>query len=477
MTASNTLKNPPIESDGIIESAALDGAALRVSANGKSWWDRTGRDQVRRLPVRMLGGVFSSSSLSLADQTLVSATNFFTTVLLGRSDPTGSQLGVYQLGFAVVLLATCIQSALISTPYAVFGIRMAEDRRAAYARNTVTHQSVFSSIFSVMLVLLGLTMAWGWAPAGFSAVNWILAVVLPLILVREFVRRVAFAHLRVGTALLLDILVTCLQVGGLLALRFSGNLSASTAFLVTGLACAAASAATFGLIAQKFSTKSGNSFADLGLNWTFGRWALAGQLAYLGIAYTIPWILALDTGTELAGRLAACSSLVMISNPLMIGLSNYLTPLAVHSTHSGGIEALRKLVLRSTLAITAIMSVLVILLLLTAGHLLTLVYGTHLAQDHWVVVILALGVLGICSAIGADSGLMAMHRPQIIFWSHFSGLITTISLGLALIPLYGVMGAAIAIFAGQTLAGAVKIVWFVWMCRDSSAIPALPKHA
>ncbi len=60
-----------------------------------------------------------------------------------------------------------------------------------------------------------MAIAYGWGSAGFAPVSGILAIVLPMLLVREFVRRIAFAHLQVVQVLLLDVAVAVLQMGGL----------------------------------------------------------------------------------------------------------------------------------------------------------------------------------------------------------------------------------------------------------------------
>src|SRR5690606_14089630 len=105
------------------------------------------------------------------DQAFVCGTNFLTMVFLGSTDE--HELGVYQLGFSIVLLATCIQGALISAPYTVFGNRMDRDARAAYAGSTLMHQWALSALLTLALAVAGICIAIGWGPASFGVVDWI----------------------------------------------------------------------------------------------------------------------------------------------------------------------------------------------------------------------------------------------------------------------------------------------------------------
>ena len=65
-------------------------------------------------------------------------------------------------------------------------------------------------------------------------------------------------------------------------------------------------------------------------------------------------MLAILSSPEATGRYAACMSLVMVANPLLIGLDNFLSPQAIHVFHAKGIAGLRRLTLRAALLITAI---------------------------------------------------------------------------------------------------------------------------
>ena len=76
-------------------------------------------------------GTLRQGLLSLADQAVVSATNFATGVIVARTC-SREELGLYMLGFSVILLATDLQTSLISTPYMVYAPRLKGRAHALY---------------------------------------------------------------------------------------------------------------------------------------------------------------------------------------------------------------------------------------------------------------------------------------------------------------------------------------------------------
>ena len=154
--------------------------------------------------------------LGLFDQAIVSGTNFLTTVIIGRycgAEP----LGVYSLGFTLLVLIAVAQESLICVPYNVFGNRMESEDRRRYASSLFGHY-LFLASGAVLLLAIGGAMA----PSHLQPMVWILIGVAPLTLLREFGRRVSLAHLRLREAVGLDAAVAVLQLGALASRALTG---------------------------------------------------------------------------------------------------------------------------------------------------------------------------------------------------------------------------------------------------------------
>ena len=83
--------------------------------------------------------------ISLADQAVASATNFLTGVIIARTC-SKEQLGLYMLGFSLILLMTDFQTSLITTPYMVYSPRLKGRAHALYTGSTLIHQLAFCLI-------------------------------------------------------------------------------------------------------------------------------------------------------------------------------------------------------------------------------------------------------------------------------------------------------------------------------------------
>ena len=145
----------------------------------------------------LLEKVRSNTVLSLIDQVVVSGTRFVTTVMVGRFG-SDSELGIYSLAFSLVILVLSFQEALISTPYTIFVTHLDKLSQKAYSTNTLI-QALCLSFLATILLLIGCAVTFLISEA--SSLIWLLtitAVLLPLMLIREFARRFAFAHLKLS---------------------------------------------------------------------------------------------------------------------------------------------------------------------------------------------------------------------------------------------------------------------------------------
>ena len=131
-----------------------------------------------------------------------------------------------------------------------------------------------------------------------------------------------------------------------------------------GVACAVSGGTTFFLMRRSFAPNRGTAIADLRRNWSFGKWAFGSQLATLASGYGMPWMLALFLGTAATGRYAACLSIVMIANPLLIGLNNFLSPQAIHAYHTHGLGGLRKFTWGISAWVTGTLTAMTVLLVI-----------------------------------------------------------------------------------------------------------------
>src|ERR1039458_5166888 len=234
--------------------------------------------------------------LSLVDQAVVSATNFLTGIIIARAC-SKEELGLYMLGFSLILLVTDLQTSLISTPFMIYAPRLRDDAHALYTGSTLLHQSALSLLIVAALACGAYVTASGVGPRGLGPVLWALVAVATLIMLREYARRIYFACLKVKRALLLDTCIAVGQISGLLLLAHLGLLSASRACWLIGFACGVAVLGWLWSERSFYRLRIGESLADLKKNWMFGKWVLASGLVWSISMNLYSWLLAAFHGT------------------------------------------------------------------------------------------------------------------------------------------------------------------------------------
>jgi O-antigen/teichoic acid export membrane protein len=281
------------------------------------------------------------------------------------------------------------------------------------------------------------------AAGGMQPVLWMLVVVGAFIPFREFARRVCFARLQMKAALVMDGCVALSLASGLFLLAYLGKLSASRAFGVIGLGCGLAGLAWFFWARRSLAFSLKQAVLDLSHNWSFGKKILFGNTAVFFSYQLSYWFLALFHGTAEVGLLAACQSVIALSNPIMLGSGLFLKVKAAHAFTQGGTGRLRGLVIKSTMVIALSMSLFCVAIMVIGDRLVTILYGVHYAGHSLLLAILAISVLVSFVQYGIYCGLLAMEKTEIIFSIYLLHAGITLTIGLWLIHTWGPLGAAL----------------------------------
>jgi O-antigen/teichoic acid export membrane protein len=328
---------------------------------------------------------------------------------------------------------------------------------ASYASSTLVHQAAVSLLASGGLLVLAGVISAGVGPPSFRPVAWVLAGVMPLLLLREFVRRFAFAHFRVRAAIAFDLAVSVMQLSGLLLLAWFHRLSIPAVYLVIGGSCGVACAAWFVAGAHPWRFTPAHIAADWRDHWSFGRWALAGQLAGLTCC-VLPWMLERAHGVGAAGVWGTCNQLVGPASLFIMGMTNSFFPKAAHAfAHGGGPEVAR--VMRATMLMFVAVLGTFCLAAWFAGDLLLVLFGRGYVGNGAVVAVLALAALADALGMTAGGGLWAMHRPKANFAADVVQTVVTFAVAGGLVVPLGALGIAIAMVAGRSAGAAVR--WFM----------------
>ena len=396
--------------------------------------------------------------LTLIDQALVSGTTFLASIIIGRTCEK-EQLGLYLIGLSIIWFLTEWQGVIIWEPYTVFRHKFAGPSLALFTGSTLIHQLTLSALGIIALWGAGFCLSTGFGPPGLPGVIWVLVIASSFIAFREYARRICFANFQIGTALLLDLFAVAVQVGGLVLLASLGNLSASSALAALGLGSLLASFYWLLRARDSLAFSITHAVSDLGLNWSFGRWVLGGNMTLLLSIQFYPWALSAFHGTAAVGVLAACQWVILVG-PFLKGSGNFIGPRAAQAFARGGYGELRRFVAISSLVIAIVIGLVCAAMICFGEQLLVFFYGPKYAGNSNVVSILALDTLVIGLAFSIDFGIWAMGRPDFNFKVNCVRMGITLTLGLWLVMNYGPLGAAIGLLVGNIIAALLQYAFF-----------------
>jgi O-antigen/teichoic acid export membrane protein len=391
-------------------------------------------------------------ALGFLDQAVVSGTSFITTVLISHwTSP--DQLGLYAIGITVLLSMLAVQDSLISLPYTIQRHEPLSTPNE-HAGSALTHCGLLAAFGVIILTLAAFALSARGLRPELMAMMWALAGVVPFALLREFGRRFAFAHLRMAPAFMLDAAVATIQLSALCWLGWAGWMSPATACAAIGGACAVASLVWLYTTRVEFVIRADQVRATMKQSWGLGKWLFALQITVSVHACSPYWLLALGAGTSATGVYAACMSIVLFANPLMIGIGNTVAPKAALALKEGGPSRLRREIIRVSLLLWAAMTLFCLVLFFVGEDVMRFLYhGEEYAGHGQTVLVLALALQALTVSMPVSMALQSMGRPQAVLWASGAGTVLTVVLGWLMLD-WGPTGAAYAYLAGS-LAGAV----------------------
>ena len=277
----------------------------------------------------MLAGLATPSRrqtvLSVGDQAIIGATNFLTAIAIGRwCGP--EELGIFGVGITFVYLLVATQEPLVTTPYTIFIARTEAKEKPTYRASTLLSYLALSAIFVTLFCVATIASVAIVSDRHITYVLASLTLLVPCWLLREFARRTAYAEFNLRVSVVINSIAMAIQIVGLTSLALSGHLSAATGFLILALANFAAGATWF--YAARSSMKfSGRALKDtIKKHWNIGKVMMLSQVVNALGGQALPWIIMFFRGATATGAFVACEQVIRLANPLMVGLTNILTP-------------------------------------------------------------------------------------------------------------------------------------------------------
>jgi O-antigen/teichoic acid export membrane protein len=378
----------------------------------------------------------------LADQGVVSLGGFVVSLALART-LAPQEYGLYSLLFLAMLQLQVVTGSLLFYPLSVRGTVLSTDERANLFGTGLVLLLAICIPLSAVLATIFYTLDRPELIA--PAIAWLI-----LWQVQELLRRCLFAEMRHIGAIPGDAIRYLGQGAALLALAATGRLTLANALAVM------AAASGLGIALQAFQVSLAfNRLTDWRRTtyqcWRIGSSSLGSNLLSTLSVQMFPWLLAVLGGTILAANFQASLNVVMVTNPVLIGLCNVIPQVVARDQRRGGAaQAWRAS--RGHMLLGAI-PVFVYYALISAwpDAVLATLYGR---SSPYLVLSMPARMMAAAAMIGfgvemVNAYVHGLEEARLSLKINAVGLVTSILVGLPLTLAAGLNGSCVAIVAAN----------------------------
>lgn len=355
---------------------------------------------------------------ALTDQSVVSATNFLTAVMLVRFMGL-HEFGIFTLAWMSVLFVNSIQSALIIAPMMSIGPKQEEKNRPSYYGAVVFQELVLvSGCFVIVFIALKVSDIF-FPHIGLQQLALPLAVSAFAYQMQDFVRRYFFVTHQSRRALADDALSYLTQLPILLLLHRVGHLNSATAlWTMAGTSLVGLLPVWFWMEPLIFSREWIKAITLR--HWRFSRWLGASALLQWTSGNLFLIVAPVYFGAAAAGVLKASQNLMGVTHVWFQGLDNVVPVETARRLHEGGVHLMLSYT-RSILAKWGGLTLLFAIIMGAApGFWLRLIYTPEMAQYGYILRLYALLYLLMFVGGPMRAGLQAMEYTVPIFWSYLA---------------------------------------------------------
>lgn len=419
---------------------------------------------------------------ALSAQAILSLTRLFSKMVVGGRFGPGSEaeLGYYDTAFGILMMVVALHEAFVTTPMTYFTHRVKVPEQRTFAGRMLSLSLAYCVLAAIGLGVALLARAF---MKNFESIGPLmialtaLTVMMPFQLLREFSRRWLLATLQVWQSAVLELLFATLFIVFLLVMLAMETVSASTLFLYTGIANLACLVIWWKYFRTSFDPIVDGLATQTRKNFTYGKWIAGENLSSVGMIFFSQWFLMATQGEVAAGVYSACMTIVLMSNPFLLGVASLFAPQAAQEYENNGYRGLLAMLAKYTVLVTLVLGTFSAVLFFYGDFLTAKMFGESYRQfflehfqgrnDVTFILSLAMPCFGISFLL--TNCLLATNRPQHNFTAAMLGMLVTIACNvLATSP--NVKTAAYSFLAGvivTTLARGV-LLFMTWVKREQT---------
>lgn len=397
--------------------------------------------------------------LAIADQGLITGSNFVIGVLLARWLP-ADQYGVYAVAYAMFLLFSMLHQSLLQEPQMVFGASAYCHCPRGYLKALLRLHLATSLLISCVLCLSAEVALKLGQPGGLPGALAALAIAAPLILLFWIGRRSFYLQFSPVPAVVGGLLYSAFASCGLYVARRVRLLSPMFALLLMGLGALAASIFFFTYLKLRLPPcHAAPSLRETWhRHWRYGRWALASAAVMWIPANIFYPLLSSFSGMAQAGELKALMNFAAPVLQTSAALAVLLLPYAVRIHKQKGFAGTGTITRQITLlgmSGTVLYWLPLLLFRTPAFHLL---YSGRYTEVAYLLPVVALGSLFFSAFFASANALRATESPDSVFVAVLVSTCISLTIGVPAVRIFGVKGAVWSMTLSEMLAFVVALL-------------------
>lgn len=428
---------------------------------------------LKRIPFRRLANLGARGLASIADQGATAAISFLASVFIGRK--LGAEpLGIYAITNVFVTLIRSLQNSIVLEPMSVYGPRRTREEQRGYFSFLLGLENAWVGGL-MLLMMAGAALVWAAGRIETDVLYAFLAgaVFAFLSCFQYFLRRQFYIEFRQYLAMVQSLsFLLLVAVGFAVMYRFDGWTLIDVYVLLCGcsVVVCVVQGGRFWHRLTRLNAADIRRYARE--HWSYGKWVLLtvpiGLVTYQGYFFFVGSLVS----TEAAGHLKAVETLIAPFSQVAMGLSLMLIPMVSRNIDQMSLAEQRARALRLSIPLFALAIVYAAAVYFGGEYALRALFGEHIEDAVGIVKIMAFVPLFLAAPMPASVFLSALQRANMRFYSQTTAAIGTMLVGVPLVVLYGLHGAAAALLFSQVLfsAGQWGCLFWVWR-RHASPRP------
>lgn len=413
---------------------------------------------LRRIWLLFTGQTARGGAAAAADQAILSLTNFLAAVLLGRSvEPI--EFGVYAVGYLALHLARAVQEGVLIQPLSALAPGMDEGAFRRHVTGAAVLQVAAAVASSLAALSLGAVLLWtGNDVAGPTVLS--LWFVLLTWQPQEFLRRVFYARGRVNAAVANTLVASAVRLAVLAIALRAGAVQGEIGLHAIGWGALAGLFLGIFQIREVWTRAAVSVTAVWRSQWALGRWVMAATIGNWLTLEVYPLLTAGLVSFAAAGAYRALQTIVAPVHAYLRTIDTFFTPRIAMLYDRAGRSAVRRQLLWLYGLGGVPIGLGLAVVLLEPARLLRWFYGTTYAafstELTWMAVFYGLWF----AYAPLQIALKAVRRTRPIFVANAISLTLMLTVGVAAIRVWGVLGTVIGQALGALVVGV--FLWFGW---------------